>query len=94
MDVKLDKLTKRVHATEEGISNTEEREAETKRSMNWNRVLIFNVEQSRKIRNRSHCALSEIESIELDVMLFVQILFDYLFEHNKKTSSHSLKGQI
>lgn len=34
MDVKLDKLTKRVHATEEGISNTEEREAETKRSMN------------------------------------------------------------
>lgn len=30
MDVKLDKLTKRVHVTEEGISNTKEREAETK----------------------------------------------------------------
>lgn len=34
MDAKLDKLTKRVHATGEGISNTEEREDETKRSMN------------------------------------------------------------
>lgn len=30
MDAKLDKLTKRAHATEEGISNTEEREAEKK----------------------------------------------------------------
>lgn len=52
MDGKLDKLTKRVHATGEGISNTEEREDETKRSMNWDRVLIFNVEQSRKIRKQ------------------------------------------
>lgn len=34
MDAKLDKLTKRVHATGERISNTEEREDETKRSMN------------------------------------------------------------
>lgn len=29
MDAKSDKLTKRVHATEGGISNIEEREAET-----------------------------------------------------------------
>lgn len=48
-----------------------------------------------KLENRSHCTLAKIESIELDnVMLFVQILFNYLFEHNKKTSSHSLKDQI
>lgn len=34
MGAKLDKLTKRVHATGEEISNTEEREGKTKRSMN------------------------------------------------------------
>ena len=34
MDAKLDKLAKRVQAIEERISNTQERKAETERSMN------------------------------------------------------------
>lgn len=76
MGPKLDKLTKRVHATEEGISSTKEREAETKRSMNRDSVgFIFFLccTKQGNEKTRSHCTPAGI-GVELDsVVFFVQL---------------------
>lgn len=85
MDAKLGKLTKRVHATEQGISNTEEKEAETKRSMNRERLLIFYVEQSKEITKQKplySCLNKRYRAGHYDA--YCSKLVQLVFEYNRK----------